>query len=379
MPKFYLRRFSFDGGERLHLIHARELKPISRIGLKGQCYDDYFYGKDPVVENALQDLEGVTAEVFRGIIANLRLPDRGTPSDFVLRTFICLQWGRTRSRAEASEAMFDKMFKAVHGPELRAKGVSQEQIDEVRIGTDYPGLFSLSVASEAVPFMGDLESKLVLTGGFGEFVTSDAPVVLYNPYLFGRFPGSVIGLNVRGLVIFYPISPDLMVVLYDRECYRVGSPHTRVVALSCRSDIIALNNFQFLHADDAVYFREEAQAANHTHEFSRVARMRRDDRSVVEEAQSATVGDKSSLLVSYWAGFPYRPLFSFLTLLRKRRGETGPVSRVEERNHEISALFEQYRTEVKSGKSKQGFLAYYASRTLHAAGIPLPDFLRNPL
>jgi hypothetical protein len=378
VPKFYLRQFSFDGGNRLHLIHAAQLRPIPQIGLKGQCYDDYFYGKDPEVENALQDLEGVTAEVFRLIIANQRLPDRGTFDDIVLRIFICLQWGRTKSHAEAYETMFDKLQKTANGPEWRAKGITQGQIDEVHFGTDRPGLFSLGMVSEIVPFLFDLESKLVFAGGNGEFVTSDAPVALYNPYLLGRYTGGVTGLNTRGIAIFYPISPNLMAVLYDRTCYRVGPRQTRVVPITNSGDLVALNNFQFLHADDAVYFKNAALAADHLREFSKVARMRRDDRSVVQEAKSTQPGDNSSLLISYFAEFPYRPPLSFLSLIRKRRGETGPVNQIEERNPEISALFDQYQREVKSGLSKRGFLDYYNAHVLGKAGIPLPTFISDP-
>jgi hypothetical protein len=186
VPKFYLRNFSFDGGDRLNLIHTGELRAILKAGLKGQCADNHIYGKDPAVENSLQDLEGVTAGVIRDILANRRLPDWGASEDFVLRTFVCLQWGRTKSHAKASEAMFDKMMKTAFGPAWQAEGITPEQMDEVRIGTERPALFSLGMASEMVPFMGDLESKLVLASGHGEFVTSDAPVVLTNPYLLGR-------------------------------------------------------------------------------------------------------------------------------------------------------------------------------------------------
>ena len=191
VPRFYLRNFSFDGGDRLHLIHTRDLRAIPRIGLKGQCADDYFYGKDPKVENALQDLEGATAQIIRNVLATCQLPARASPDDFVLRAFLCLQWGRTRSHAEHSGAMFDKMLKTAYGPEWRAKGITQEQIDEVYIGTEYPGLYSLGMSSETVPFVGDLESKLVLASDLGEFVTSDSPVVLYNPYVTkGSAPSS---------------------------------------------------------------------------------------------------------------------------------------------------------------------------------------------
>jgi len=340
VPKFYLRGFSFDGGNRLHLILADERKAIPRIGLKKQCYEDYFYGKDPKVENALQELEGGMAEVIRGISANQRMPEPGTSHDFVFRTFVCLQWGRTKFHAEMSEAGFDKMLKVAYGTFLRAQGLTQEQIDELRIGTENPGLLSLGMTSEIVPFIGDLGTKLVQAGDYGEFVTSDAPVVLYNPYLLGRYPGCVTGIGTRGLVIFYPISPKLLVVLYDRGCYRVGPSRARIVSISNPDDLVAVNNFQFLHADNTVYFHNEASANEYLKEFEKVSGMRRPDRNVVQEAKSATLGDTSSLLISYRADLPYRPSLTFLSLLRRRRGETGILEQIEERCPEISTLFE---------------------------------------
>ena len=274
VPRFYLRNFSFAADERTNLIHVDRLESIPQVGIKGQCAEDYFYGKDPTVENALQEMEAVTATVIRTCIGRQRLPAAGSGDDFAFRTFVCLQRGRTRSQAENSEALFDKAMKTVYGPQMRAAGVTQEQIDEVRIGTERPGLFSLGMASEMVPFVGDLQLKLVISGGLGEFVSSDAPVVLINPYLLGRFPGGVTGLNSRGLVILFPISPQLLAVLYDGQCYRVGAPGKRVVPLASCADVVALNNFQFLNADDAVYHRDDKQALGHITEFTKVARLR---------------------------------------------------------------------------------------------------------
>jgi len=378
VPKFYLRNFSFDGGERLHLVHLETLRSIPRVGLKGQCYEDYFYGKDPTVENALQDMEGVTAELFRRIIADERLPARGTPDDLIFRTFVCLQWGRTKSHAERSEALFSKALKTVYGPAWRAAGITQEQIDDVEFGTEKPGLQSLGITADMVPFMGDLESKLVVAGNLGEFVTSDAPVVLTNPYYLGRFPGGVAGLNVRGLAILFPISPRLLAVLYDGDCYRIGAPGKRVVPLASRSDLIALNNFQCLNANDAIYFHDETVAPGHLAEFAKVIRLRSRDCGVVIEAPSAQPADSSSVLHTYQADVSYRPQFSFLSLLRKRRGETGDVTRLEERNPEVANLFEEYQREVNAGTSKRGFLDYFTAHSFAKAGLPLPSFVRDP-
>jgi len=378
VPRFYLRNFSFEADERINMVHIERLRSISQVGVKGQCADDYFYGKDLTVENALDKIEGATATIIRACIDQRQLPIPGSGDDFAFRTFVCLQQGRTRSHAENSEALFDKALKAVHSPQLLASGVTQEQIDEVRVGTEYPGLFSLGMSAEFVPFMSDLQAKLVVAGSHGEFVTSDAPVVAINPYLIGRYPGSVTGLNSRGLVILFPITPQLLAIFYDGQCYRVGAPGKRVVSLETRADLVALNNLQFLHADEAVYHHDEKLAAGHIVEFGKVARMRSRDCNVVNEAFSTKPGDNSSLLHMYQEDISYRPAFSFITLLRKRRGEFEPLSQIQERNHAISVLFDQYQRELRARLCKRGFLNYYAAHVFSKAGIPLPPFLCDP-
>lgn len=377
VPKFYLRNFSFDGGNRLHLLHVETLRAIPRIGLKEQCHQDYFYGHDAVVENALQDMEGAAAKVFQAIITERRLPDRATEDDFVFRSFVCMQWGRTKSHAENSEALFSKALKTVYSPEWRAAGIPQDEIDQLEFGTTYPGAYSLGMAAEMIPFLGDLETKLVVSGTLGEFVTSDTPVVMINPFYLGRFPGGITGFNVRGLIILVPISPQLLAVLYDAKCYRVGSPGKRVVQLASHGDLVALNNFQCLNAANAIYFQSEAMATDHLSEFATVIKLREADRGVVIEAFSEEPGDNSSLLHTYHSDLRYRPKFSFLSLVRKKRGQNTAVSQLEERNPELSELFQRYGREVQAGQCRRGFLEYCARLGFARRGIPPPEFIRG--
>ena len=99
---------------------------------------------------------------------------------------------------------------------------------------------------------------------------------------------------------------------------------------------------------------------------------------MVVEAFSTKLGDNSSILHTYRAEVPYRPAFSFLSLRRKRRGETEPLTQVEERNPEIAHLFEQYQSELNAGTCQRGFLNYYIAHVFAKAGVPLPAFVTDP-
>src|ERR1700688_4702033 len=66
VPKFYLRNFSSDTEQKqLNLFQVQQGRFIPRINLGHQCADDYFYGKDLVLEKTFGPLESVWAEVFR--------------------------------------------------------------------------------------------------------------------------------------------------------------------------------------------------------------------------------------------------------------------------------------------------------------------------
>jgi len=84
VPKFYMRQFSSDTSvplkerKRIHILNLRLGKLLRNVGLKEQCYRDYFYGKDLARENQFARQEGFAQLVFSKIIANRRLPAYGS-------------------------------------------------------------------------------------------------------------------------------------------------------------------------------------------------------------------------------------------------------------------------------------------------------------
>src|SRR5262249_5330903 len=64
VPKCHLRPFCLDsGGSAINLYNIARDRLIEGAPIKGQCARDYFYGKDRVLERALQEPEGAYAAI----------------------------------------------------------------------------------------------------------------------------------------------------------------------------------------------------------------------------------------------------------------------------------------------------------------------------
>ncbi len=89
---------------------------ISGGNLGNQCYRDYFYGKDKVVEKALGGIED-SAAIFisRMILNGGSVPARLSAEHLILAHFLVLQASRTGYEAEAQAEAAEKMFDILYG------------------------------------------------------------------------------------------------------------------------------------------------------------------------------------------------------------------------------------------------------------------------
>lgn len=74
VPRRYLRNFLPGEKKAICLYNLPSKKARSNASIKHQCSVPYFYGKDLVIENALQDLEGEVARIIRDIIRTGTVP-----------------------------------------------------------------------------------------------------------------------------------------------------------------------------------------------------------------------------------------------------------------------------------------------------------------
>lgn len=370
VPRFYLAHFSSDGGNRFHLFHVARQEVRTNVGIRDQCAANYFYGKDLKIEKAFMELESVVAGVLREVLAGARLPVAGSEGDLVLRTHVALQWGRTRSHTTGQHEMTARMVKTAFGGNTKGKTRFEEEMEAVTL--EDSTRMSVEVSADCAAFIGDLESKLIDANGHGEFVTSDAPVVMANPHYLGHYPGGVTGLGVEGLVLLVPLSPRYLAIYYDRSCYRVGSPHQRTVAVSGPADVAALNNFQCLNADAVVYFQNELFGSTLAAEYSKVRRLRPEDRHVVRMAVATGPEGPKEIIHSYRADVNYRPRLGFFSTLRKRKGVRESVDQIPTRDPRLQDLFHEYREEVRAGLRDRSFLRFMVEQSGTLVGSAVP-------
>lgn len=252
VPQFYLRRFS-QNRNSINMFNIKSERSISDSQIKGQCYRDYFYGKDRVLENALSQLEGEMSRILKSIPSQGMLPERPSHDLHTFLTYVLLQHSRTEQFIGAHEAQIERSVKHLVDPHMLAQGFSPQDLAKIRITLKEPAGFVLKQTAILLPLFLDLDCTLVRITNDQEFITSDSPVVFYNQLLpFQGIGGS--GIASKGLQVFFPLDPKHLAILYDSDVYRVGKPGSRRIEISNSVDVYELNRLQFAHALHNVYF-----------------------------------------------------------------------------------------------------------------------------
>jgi hypothetical protein len=254
VPQFYLKFFSSKQEDtHIGLFHFKTGKLIRAAGLKNQAYEDYFYGKDDVLESGLARLEGDASSVLNEIINNEVLPKQASKEYWLLWTFVLVQAYRTLSTVKATNDMLNKTVKAIAKHDKNLK----DNLDEFEVGFNDAAAFNLKQAIASIGVAKDLACKLIINKTTTPFITSDHPVILYNQFLEKRkFPGGRTGLATKGLEIFYPISPKLSLIFYDKVVYKVGFSRRTSVETTVFGDIDNFNFLQALNCDEQIYFSD---------------------------------------------------------------------------------------------------------------------------
>ena len=256
VPKFYLKNFSIDNLS-INVYNITRSKTIHQANLKNQCYKDYFYGKDDKVEKVLGGIEGVAASIFRTIIKEKKPPRPLTIEYMRLMLFVLIQHGRTTYAVDAMNEMTDTLAKKLLSAN---KSFNREDIENLKVSITEAGALSVANATSALHLTLDLQCKILMAKEGAEFITSDNPAVLYNQ-LFEELPYmSAIGLACKGLQIFLPISPSILLYYYDSECYKAGDRRTSTVFITEQRDMDNLNLLQFVNASKNIYFSDAQKA-----------------------------------------------------------------------------------------------------------------------
>ena len=277
VPQFVLRNFSPDGRSgSTFVLETGELH--ANASVRGQCAKDYFYGRDPDMENAFAESETKVAATLRQVASGdlstfvgeyrtREFPDSTAELDvlrahplYALREYGFYQTHRTAASAESIEDEFDAEMKRLFrkNPWFREKSPeAYKWLDHIIIkptGTMGHILYTAGPLSFA---MLDMTVKF-LVADKPSFILSDHPVMLRNQYaeLNPSGPGAL-GMLARGLQMFMPVSPTMTIAIYDGDIYECGADDKVIVKLSARNAQV-LNAMQVRNANECIFLHPDA-------------------------------------------------------------------------------------------------------------------------
>lgn len=252
VPQFYLRNFSEDERSLKKAVLSSG-KVFETSSIRGECSKDYFYGSDGYVERLLGCIEEDCAEYFRDAIRFNQDKDK-IPNKMrcCFAAFATLQFMRTKKNNDFF-ANTDKEHNKILA-NLYERDYGPDSIPEELREKDYSTLSQTAVYSAIMlyPALNDLTCVFLDNETDEDYVLSDNPVVCQNPLLEKFSTCNCSGFATRGLQIYIPLTPRRVVCLYDSEAYKF--PKKSLIHIYSKKDVVALNNLQFMNAENNVYF-----------------------------------------------------------------------------------------------------------------------------
>lgn len=214
VPKFYMRNFT-DETETFNVYNVLQKKVIGRVPYDSQCYKDYFYGIDGVLENHLGEKESKWGVVFKSVLEGKQI----SMDDInLIKEFALYQRQRTLGEGnyrvqERTELLVEyaKMLYAHRGWKFdeAVKKVCQEYAKSDAVPAE-----NVAVAQKLMPLIADLDLTIITYKTKKELISSDVPVIAINPF----YPPSI-GYSCMGLILLFPITGRKLAVLYDTKMY----------------------------------------------------------------------------------------------------------------------------------------------------------------
>lgn len=253
IPKFYLRNFSYQNRQKqIGIFNVENSFYFPTSALKNQGSKSFFYGHDGIIEDILSDIEGNLATTLKNIITNKVLPSKGSIEHQNLLLFIVL----THSR---NPVAIDGIIQSSNGLKRQLSQMSPTQDFETmpEISHDEAVSLSLSNVPKLIGIIADLKFKLLINKTEFAFISSDHPIIKYNTFLeTKKYHLPKCGYASKGLQIFIPLNPEIMIVFYDSEVYKVGDKKKQFCEVSMNTDVEQLNMLHFLNCFDTIYFNE---------------------------------------------------------------------------------------------------------------------------
>lgn len=255
VPQFYLKNFSFENNSaQIGVFNTESTVYRQAVPIRSQASADYYYGKNNEIEKWLSENENRIAKSFKNILETNGNEILQVKELKDLKSFIVLTEKRNPVR-------IDWLKKYGSDLEPIIKKIAPETDFEKflpNLSHDASLKISLGNIEEMVRLIEDLDFVLFLNKTSIPYITSDYPVIQYNQFLekhdYYRGKG---GYATLGLQMFLPLSPKLLLLLYDKSTYNVGSKNDRYIDIRNSFEINQINLLQILNCSSLIFFNHE--------------------------------------------------------------------------------------------------------------------------
>jgi len=254
IPQFYLRKFSLnEDGKTIGLYnHKRDLF-ISTTSIKHQACEKYLYGKDDEVEAILSKQESTIAIMFGRMIKHFLPPADDSIAYKILLRYILYQQSRTTKSGNDFLAGLNNALKTAFDHFYGSDNILTDRT----VVNDNATLMTLVNAEKHLFLLDFMTCKLVVNLSYLPLITSDAPVITYNQYLEKKNMNiGAHGLPAKGLQIFLPIHPRMMICIYDPAVYDFGRHEQYCMTTESEDEIHQFNVLQYLNSNSQLFFND---------------------------------------------------------------------------------------------------------------------------
>lgn len=251
VPKTYMKHFTNEEN-KFTIINIKKDCIIEDVHYADQCYKNYYYGSDLNWENRLEKMENEWAGVFWKVEANEELSREDIK---LLKQFAVYQRQRTlaegnyRKEEKLSELKELARLYCVH-KKIKCDDKWEEQFVKIAEETVNP-IDSLNVALRAEELIEDLMLKVIQYKTKTNLISSDVPVISIN-----QFEEHAIGYGCMGLVLFFPICKDKLIVIYDSGMY-LEFGNEQYISVYDENEVENINKMQYLSAENLVFAKSK--------------------------------------------------------------------------------------------------------------------------
>jgi hypothetical protein len=252
VSQLLLKEFSVkDNPKVINLYNRHTDKLVENAPINTQAQEGYFYGVDTTFEDYLAHIEGMASTILKAIIRDKILPDYKHKDYGQLLHFIMLFAFRTRNSVNQTEERLNSGIKALAKYIPNLKDIDFEKN---RIVHPEPAAFNLAAYMDNWVITYDLNSALLINNTDDDFFISDDPFTIYNPLMLKRgYYELANGLGNKGLVVLFPISTKIYLMLYDSWAYETTEIE-QVIELGDKNDIENINLLQSISGDKIIYY-----------------------------------------------------------------------------------------------------------------------------